>query len=121
MEVGWDQYMKRVKIGPMAFTVSNSMETKNTDLDSITRRRLLSDMLKIPPTLLSLGSLADLASFLAGKEHTSSLLSHTTRVSTETLSLYRDASLIYGEQHLTSTAQDSLSRQILSKVFYSSK
>ncbi len=86
------------------------METQNKFLDSIKRRRLLSDILKIPPILLGLGSLSELEQLLNGKPNVSSLSTSATQpaVTTEAANLYRDAFQVYSSSHSAGSISDSL-------------
>ncbi|MGH2507657.1 MAG: helix-turn-helix domain-containing protein [Ktedonobacteraceae bacterium] len=112
-EKRWTQVdlAKRLRISEVSIRL---METQNKGLDSIGRRRVLADILKIPPVLLGLGSLADLMEFLnhhqiVGKTpiSTSTAVKSGT-VKNETINLYQHAFLIYSEMHSTSTAQDAI-------------
>src|SRR5436309_14226228 len=58
----WRQIDLAERLGVSEVTV-RLMETKNNSLDSIERRRLLADILRIPPIFLGIGSLADLEEF----------------------------------------------------------
>jgi len=114
-EKGWTQTDLAKRLGVSEVTV-RLMENQNVGLDSITRRRLVASILKIPPILLGLGSLDDLAAFLQNNQvnsssvHTSFLSKSLKRTSleNETLSLYKDAASVYKEMHSIGTAQDSI-------------
>src|SRR5713226_8072736 len=53
----WTQADLAKRLGVSEVTV-RLMETQNVGLDSMSRRRLVADILKIPPVLLGLGSLS---------------------------------------------------------------
>lgn len=75
-----------------------AMEKQSKFLDSIERRRFLSEMLQIPPILLGLGSLAELEQVLQGKPRMASV-PRKASVSSETANLYREAYLVYSTSH----------------------
>lgn len=114
-EKSWTQadLAKRLAISEVMVRL---METQNASLDSITRRRLLADLLKIPPVLLGIGTLDELMEFLKHHEEgtaslsaiSASTITKGSYIEKETISLYRDAVALYSEIHLTGTAQDSL-------------
>jgi tetratricopeptide (TPR) repeat protein len=115
IEKHWTQTDLAKRLGLSEVTV-RLMETQNMSLDSISRRRVLADILKIPPLLLGLGSQRDLSEFLNGLASTSH--PSTSSLETETIDLYRQASNVYGEMHLTGTAQDSITsiKQWMSRI-----
>jgi tetratricopeptide (TPR) repeat protein len=76
------------------------METQNRFLDSIERRRLLAEILKIPPMLLGLGSLSELEQFLQNKPSTTATSKKPT-ISTETANLYHEAFQVYSQAYKT--------------------
>jgi transcriptional regulator with XRE-family HTH domain len=101
----WTQADLAKRLGVSEVTV-RLMETKNVGLDSISRRRIVADMLKIPPVLLGLGAISELEKFLGGP--TVAPNASMFLLERETVDLYRRASRVYGDQHLTGTAQDSI-------------
>jgi tetratricopeptide (TPR) repeat protein len=100
-ERSWTQADLARVLGVSEVTI-RMMETQNKGLDSIARRRMLADILKIPPVLLGLSSLSDLEHFLSRGGATSG-------VSSEVVKLYQDALKIYSDTHSVSTVQNSLS------------
>lgn len=109
-EKSWTQADLAKRLGVSEVTV-RTMENANAGLDSMAKRRLLISILKIPPILLGLGSVADLAEFLKSHEEGAiraapSTLNSGGYVGKETLHLYQNAFMIYSEMHSTSTAQD---------------
>lgn len=109
----WRQIDLAERLGVSEITV-RLMETKNNSLDSIERRRLLAEILKVPPILLGIGATDGLEEFLKNYQATTGntvsapVLLKGTHVKQETIKLYRDAFLIYSNQHSTSTAQGSI-------------
>lgn len=75
-------------------------------MDSIARRRLLVDLLKIPPALLGLASLPGLQESLASSEN--ALQSRVSLAESNRIKLYQDAFAVYSQMHLVRTAQDAL-------------
>src|SRR5437899_1715735 len=63
----WTQADLAQRLGVSEVTV-RLMETQNSGLDSIERRRVLADLLKIPPALLGLIALSDLPGTTAGEQ-----------------------------------------------------
>lgn len=115
-EKHWRQIDLAERLGVSEVTI-RLMETKSNSLDSIERRRVLADILKIPPVLLGIGALADLEEFLRqsqaqGMPATTTVSTPTIRKGTslekETVKLYQDAFAVYSEKHSTSTARDAL-------------
>lgn len=108
----WRQVDLAERLGVSEITV-RLMETKNNGL-GFERRRLLADILKIPPILLGIGSLADLEEFLKqyeaapGTTISAPATLKRTHVEKETIQLYQDAFSIYNEKHATSTAHHAL-------------
>ncbi len=108
----WTQADLAKRLGVSEVTV-RIMENNNVGLDSIAKRRLLASILKIPPVLLGLSSVADLADFLRNHE-AGAILSAPTIVKgggyleKETINLYQGAFTVYAEMHATSTAQESI-------------
>jgi tetratricopeptide (TPR) repeat protein len=84
------------------------MENNNVGLDSVTRRRLIADALKIPPILLGFGSFEQLTIFLRYHQQTSA--SSTTPIEKETIALYQDATKVYWDMYYLGTAQASIAR-----------
>jgi tetratricopeptide (TPR) repeat protein len=82
------------------------METKNVG-DSVPRRRVLVDMLKIPPVFLGVGTLTDLEAFLqkygVSQPQGSSSVS---KASENEVSLYRDALAVHWTMYYAGTLQD---------------
>ena len=77
------------------------METRNTGLDSIERRRILATLLHIPPILLGLAAFDELEVMLHG-ERSTSLISHgSTRknVSDDEIQLYKDALSVFRDAY----------------------
>jgi transcriptional regulator with XRE-family HTH domain len=108
----WTQADLARRLGVSEVTV-RIMENNGAGLDSIAKRRLLASLLKIPPVLLGLGSLTDLAEFLRSHEEGAIISAPTTVkgggfLEKETVKLYQDAFTVYAEMHSTSTAQDSI-------------
>jgi hypothetical protein len=103
----WTQTDLAKRLGVSEVTV-RLMETQNVGLDSISRRRVVTDILKIPPALLGLSSLSSLSAFLTSSTASSSDSTPEPFVGQETISLYKHATTVYGEKHLTGTAQDSV-------------
>lgn len=85
------------------------METQSKFLDSIERRRLLADILKIPPILLGLGSFAELEQLLSKKPDalSTSISTKSPVITTETANLYKDAFQIYSTSHSAGSIGDS--------------
>jgi transcriptional regulator with XRE-family HTH domain len=112
-EKNWTQMDLAKRLGVSEVTI-RLMEKQNKGLDSMERRRLLADILHIPPALLGLGSLFDLMEFLSHHQGaTKALVSAPTpvkgnSVDNKTIQLYQDAFLVYSDMHSTSTAQDAL-------------
>ena len=114
-EKHWRQIDLAERLGVSEVTI-RLMETKNNSLDSIERRRVLADILRIPPVLLGIGSLTDLEEFLKqsqGQTMPATTISAPvtlkgTALEKETVKLYQDAFAIYSEKHSTSTARDAI-------------
>ena len=83
------------------------MENRNAGLDAITRRRLLSDMLKIPPALLGLSSLEALFPTLEEVK--------VPEYTQPDIHAYSLALPSYWEKHLKSTAKGDVNA-LLSKI-----
>ncbi|HEY0756862.1 MAG TPA: hypothetical protein VGD98_23115 [Ktedonobacteraceae bacterium] len=85
------------------------METQSKFLESIERRRLLADILKIPPILLGLGSLAELEELLSGKSGVpvASPFAKRATVTTEMANLYKDAFQVYSNSHSAGSISES--------------
>jgi tetratricopeptide (TPR) repeat protein len=102
-EKSWTQVDLAKRLGVSEVTV-RLMETQKKGLDSVERRRVLADILKIPPALLGLTSLTDLVEVL---HHTQEgILSvpdrlKNTNFDRETLQLYQDAFHVYSEMYAT--------------------
>ena len=113
-ERSWTQANLAKSLGVSEVTI-RLMENQNIGLDSITRRRLVADILKIPPVLLGLGSLSELKAYLDSTQqhstfpNTSSSQTKGTHIEKETVSLYNDIWNVYSEMHSTGSAQGSLS------------
>lgn len=84
------------------------METRNTGLDSIERRRVLASLLKIPPALLGLSSLEDLPENFDKYIQAPTNVQNSHGKNVGNVQLYRDAFTVYSLQHNTYTAQDAL-------------
>ncbi len=108
----WRQIDLAERLGVSEITV-RLMETKNSAL-GFERRRALAEILKIPPILLGIGSLADLEAFLKQYQATPGMTVSApatlkeTHIAKETMKLYQDAFSIYNEKHATSTAHNAL-------------
>lgn len=88
------------------------MENQNKGLDSIERRRVLADLLKIPPVLLGLDTLPAMLETQTNTPEETSIITHTSKpvgVGSETVKLYQDAFTAYDEIHTSSTAHKSIS------------
>ena len=107
-EKHWTQSLLGELIGLSEASV-RMMESQSKFLDSIERRRLLSSLLKIPPILLGLGSLAELEQLLNEKPGLSLSSASTTQpiVTAETAGLYRDAFQVYSNSHSAGSIGDS--------------
>jgi transcriptional regulator with XRE-family HTH domain len=82
------------------------METKNEVEDSISRRRALADILKIPPVLLGIGTLADLETFLkthALAQHQGS--SSASKINDDDVRLYQDALILHWSMYYAGSVQ----------------
>ena len=93
----WTQADLAQRLGVSEVTV-RLMETKNKGLDSIERRRLLADLLRIPPALLGLASFTE--------QHAATFIQADTQAST--IKLYQSALSVYTTMHTTGTAQEVL-------------
>jgi tetratricopeptide (TPR) repeat protein len=82
------------------------MENKNVGLDSFTRRRLIADVLKIPPILLGFGSFEQLTAFLAHSQQATAL--SIPPIEKETIALYQDAAKVFWDTYYLGTAQASV-------------
>ena len=112
-EKNWTQMDLAKRLGVSEVTV-RLMEKQNKGLDSVARRRVLADILKIPPALLGLGSLPNLTEFLSHHQESAKALVSApatlkgNTVDNKTIQLYQDVFLVYRDMHSTNTAQDSL-------------
>lgn len=112
-EKSWTQVdlAKRLGISEVSIRL---METQNKGLDSIERRRVLADILKIPAVLLGLGSISDLVEFLNHPQDPTPLFTAPSTavknggVENETMQLYQDAFLVYSAMHSSATAQGAI-------------
>lgn len=82
------------------------MENNNVGLDSVTRRHLIADVLKIPPILLGFGSFEQLTAFL--KYHQQATALSIAPIEKETIALYWDAAKVYWDMYYLGTAQASV-------------
>jgi tetratricopeptide (TPR) repeat protein len=82
------------------------MEKNNVGLDSVARRRLIADILKIPPVLLGFGSLEQLTAFLMHPQQATPL--SIAPIEKETIALYQDAANVYWDLYYLGTAQASI-------------
>ncbi len=108
----WTQADLARRMGLSEVTI-RLMETQDATLDSITRRRLVADILKIPYVFLGLGTLEHLAEFLKTLPETPSAVPMPEAITgeyigKETIALYRDAAGVYWEQHYIGTAQGAI-------------
>lgn len=110
-EKSWTQVDLARRLGVSEVTV-RLMETQKKGLDSIERRRVLADILKIPPALLGLTSLTDLTEILhrnqEGVFSTSPLLKNA-HIDREIIKLYQDAFHVYSEMYMTGMTENSAS------------
>src|SRR5262249_2232222 len=83
-----------------------AMEHDNTVPEAISRRRALAAILGIPPLLLGLAPLYDIAQRVAVREVNASPRQH--KVDAATLNQYNEFLRLYWELDYTSTAQESL-------------
>jgi len=91
----WTQAVLAKRLGVSEVTV-RLMETKNKGLDSIERRRVLVELLKIPPALLGLASLVDLVEKVApSQERRKTGLLLLSSAYTQHMELYQDAFTVY--------------------------
>jgi tetratricopeptide (TPR) repeat protein len=82
------------------------MENNSVGLDSVLRRRLVGDVLKIPPILLGFGSFEQLITFLTSAQQSTTLAS--SPLEKETITLYQDAAKVSWELYYLGTAQASI-------------
>ena len=108
-EKSWTQIDLARRLGVSEVTV-RLMETQRKGLDSIKRRRILADILRIPPAFLGLTSLTDLVGVLRqtqdGTVSTSTHLKHAG-VDKENLQLYQDVFHAYSEMYATGMEQNT--------------
>lgn len=74
------------------------MENQSLLLDSLSRRKVLCDLLAIPPALLGLSNLSALNRILQGEPEAPAIL-QAPRASSETLSLYQGAFRVYHQTY----------------------
>jgi tetratricopeptide (TPR) repeat protein len=103
-EKPWTQEELGKHLGIKEWSV-RAMETKNEYLDSISRRRMVANLLGIPPMLLLPTSITDLKEFLMHyqEQGTSRLV-----VPNASIVLYQDVVSLYETLHYTGTAQHAL-------------
>lgn len=79
------------------------METKNKGLDSIERRRVLADILKIPPALLGLVPLSEVVKALRGPEIPTVI--HKATDNGDTVTLYKNVLTAYNKLYAKGASQ----------------
>lgn len=102
-EKSWTQVDLARRLGVSEVTI-RLMETQRKGLDSIERRRILADLLRIPPAFLGLTSLTNLAEVLRQtKDGTVNAPTHLKNVGIgkEAFQLYQDAFHVYSEMYTT--------------------
>jgi transcriptional regulator with XRE-family HTH domain len=106
----WTQADLAKRLGVSEITV-RQMENTNKGLDSIERRRILADILKIPPALLGLATLPDILGTLTDNQTPTNTGPHTLNqsgIGKETINLYQEAFQVYHERYESGSLQSAL-------------